>query len=69
MRQRTADTVINEIPEEVQQVKRRFSIIGNSPALVNAIERAIRVAPVDLAVLVAGESGAGKEFFPKIIHS
>lgn len=53
---------------EVQAVKQRFQIIGNSPALLNAIARAIRVAPVDLSVLVIGESGAGKEFFPKIIH-
>ena len=53
---------------EVQAVKQRFQIIGNSPALLNAIARAIRVAPVDLSVLVTGESGAGKEFFPKIIH-
>lgn len=53
---------------EIQSVKQRFQIIGNSPALLNAIARAIRVAPVDLSVLVTGESGAGKEFFPKIIH-
>ncbi len=51
------------------QVKQRFSIIGNSPALINAIERAVKVAPVDLSVLVTGESGAGKEFFPRIIHA
>lgn len=54
--------------EEVTRVRQRFSIIGNSPALHNAIARAIMVAPVDLSVLVVGESGAGKEFFPKIIH-
>lgn len=53
---------------EITQVKQRFSIIGNSPALLEAIARAIRVAPIDLSVLVRGESGAGKEFFPKIIH-
>lgn len=58
-----------EIPREVLQVKQRFSIIGNSPLLIQAIERAIKVAPVDLSVLVTGESGAGKEFFPRIIHS
>lgn len=56
------------IDPEVLSVKQRFQIIGNSPALLNAIERAVRVAPVDLSVLVVGESGAGKEFFPKIIH-
>ena len=58
-----------EIPPEVTRVKQRFSIVGNSRALVEAIERAIKVAPIDLSVLVIGESGAGKEFFPKIIHN
>ena len=57
-----------EISPEVQQAKQRFGIIGNSPALLEAIGRAIRVAPIDLSVLVTGESGSGKEFFPKIIH-
>ncbi len=57
-----------EIPAEVTTAKQRFSIIGNSPVLIRAIERAIRVAPIDLSVLVTGESGSGKEFFPKIIH-
>ena len=54
--------------DEIQQAKQRFGIIGNSPALLGAIGRAIRVAPIDLSVLVTGESGSGKEFFPKIIH-
>lgn len=53
---------------EIQQAKQRFGIIGNSPSLIEAIARAIRVAPIDLSVLVTGESGSGKEFFPKIIH-
>lgn len=53
---------------EITQAKQRFSIIGNSPALLESISRAIRVAPIDLSVLVTGESGSGKEFFPKIIH-
>ncbi|MDE6028600.1 MAG: sigma-54 factor interaction domain-containing protein [Muribaculaceae bacterium] len=57
-----------ELSAEVKQAKQRFSIIGNAPALINAISRAIRVAPIDLSVLVTGESGSGKEFFPKIIH-
>ena len=57
------------VSAEVVQAKQRFSIIGNSPALVNAVERAIKVAPIDLSVLVTGESGSGKEFFPKIIHA
>ena len=55
--------------DEVQKAKQRFSIIGNSPALIAAIERAVKVAPIDLSVLVTGESGSGKEFFPKIIHA
>ncbi len=55
--------------EDVQKAKQRFSIIGNSPALISAIERAVKVAPIDLSVLVTGESGSGKEFFPKIIHA
>ena len=58
-----------EIPAEVQQAKMRFGIIGNAPALTAAISRAVQVAPIDLSVLVTGESGSGKEFFPKIIHA
>ena len=54
--------------QDILRAKQRFGIIGNSPALVSAIERALQVAPIDLAVLITGESGAGKEFFPKIIH-
>lgn len=50
------------------RVKQRLSIIGDSPALIEAIKRALAVAPIDLSVLVTGPSGAGKEFFPKIIH-
>ena len=50
-------------------VKQRFGIIGNADALNNALERAMRVAPTDLSVLVTGESGVGKEFFPQVIHS
>lgn len=59
---------VNKISPAVLKAKQRFSIIGNSPALVNAIERALQVAPIDLSVLIIGESGAGKEFFPNIIH-
>ncbi|MDE6231065.1 MAG: sigma-54 dependent transcriptional regulator [Muribaculaceae bacterium] len=57
-----------EIPEDVALVKQRFSIVGNSPLLIRALSRAITVAPIDLSVLIGGESGSGKEFFPKIIH-
>lgn len=60
--------LIKDIPADVMKAKQRFSIIGNAPALTRAIARAIRVAPIDLSVLVTGESGSGKEFFPKIIH-
>jgi transcriptional regulator with PAS, ATPase and Fis domain len=52
----------------LQSVKQRFSIIGNSPALNNALEVAIRVAPTNLSVLITGESGVGKEVFSHIIH-
>lgn len=58
-----------EISPEVTRVKQRFGIVGNSRALLESIERAIKVAPIDLSVLVIGESGSGKEFFPKIIHN
>ena len=53
----------------IQQAKARMGIIGNSPDLFKAIGRAMRVAPIDLSVLVTGESGSGKEFFPQIIHA
>lgn len=59
----------NEIPADVRQAKQRLGIVGNSPALQVAVARAIRVAPIDLSVLVIGESGTGKEFFPQIIHA
>lgn len=54
------------VPQAVERAKQRFSIIGNSPALTDAILRAIKVAPIDLSVLVIGESGTGKEFFPRL---
>ena len=54
---------------ELLSVKQRFGIIGNTEALNNALEVAIRVAPTDLSVLVTGESGVGKEFFPQVIHA
>lgn len=53
----------------IQQAKARLGIIGNAPGLLKAIGRALRVAPIDLSVLVTGESGSGKEFFPRIIHA
>ncbi len=54
---------------DITNVKQRFGIIGNAEALNNAIGIALRVAPTDLSVLVTGESGVGKEFFPRIIHA
>lgn len=56
------------VTPEIQQVKMRFGIIGNAEGLNRAIDIAIQVAPTDLSVLITGESGAGKEAFPKIIH-
>jgi len=52
----------------VQEVKQRFGIIGNAPALDRAIQKTIQVSPTDISVLVSGESGVGKENIPKIIH-
>lgn len=54
--------------DEVQSVKLRFGIIGNSPQLNYAIQVAMQVAPTDMTVLITGESGSGKESFSKIIH-
>ena len=54
---------------DIQEIKQRFGIIGNSPALNRAIEKAAIVAPTDISVLVTGESGVGKENIPRIIHS
>lgn len=53
---------------DIQGIKQRFEIIGNSPNLNRAIEVAVQVAPTDLSVLITGESGTGKEIFPQIIH-
>ena len=54
--------------DSLQTIKQRFGIIGNNPMLNVALEKAIRVAPTDISVLVTGESGVGKEILPKIIH-
>ncbi|MEI6311165.1 MAG: sigma-54 dependent transcriptional regulator [Bacteroidota bacterium] len=53
---------------ELQTVKQRFGIIGNSPALNYALSVAVRVAPTNLSVLINGESGVGKEIFSQILH-
>lgn len=54
---------------DITTVKQRFGIIGNSELLNRALSVALRVASTDLSVLVVGESGVGKEFFPQIIHA
>ena len=54
--------------ENLQVIKQRFGIIGNDIQLNRALEKAVRVAPTDISVLVTGESGVGKESIPKIIH-
>lgn len=54
---------------ELQSIKQRFKIIGNSPALNNALDIAVRVASTNLSVLITGESGVGKEVFSQIIHT
>ena len=53
---------------EIQKIKQRYDIIGNSIGLSRAIDIAVQVAPTDLSVLISGESGVGKEAFPQIIH-
>lgn len=54
--------------DPLQALKQRFGIIGNNLHLNRALEKAVRVAPTDISVLVTGESGVGKESIPKIIH-
>ncbi len=54
---------------DIQSIKNRFGIIGNSPALNHALNTAIQVANTDLSVLIVGESGVGKEVFSMIIHA
>jgi len=53
---------------DIQNIKQRFGIIGSSALLNRAIDIASQVAPTDLTVFITGESGVGKEVFPKIIH-
>ncbi|MET0635142.1 MAG: sigma-54 dependent transcriptional regulator [Chitinophagaceae bacterium] len=54
---------------DIQTIKNRFGIIGNSPQLNYALQVAAQVANTDLTVLINGESGVGKEAFSLIIHS
>ena len=52
----------------IQQIKQRYGIVGNSDGLNRALDIAIQVAPTDLSVLIIGESGVGKEVLPRVIH-
>ena len=54
---------------KIQSIKKQFGIVGNDPELHRAIDTAMQVAATDLTVLITGESGVGKEHFPKIIHA
>ena len=54
--------------QELQSLKNKYDIVGNDPALNRALEIAVKVAPIDMTVLVSGESGVGKENIPRIIH-
>jgi transcriptional regulator with PAS, ATPase and Fis domain len=53
---------------ELQNIKQRYNIVGNCEALNNALDDALKVAPIDISVLIIGESGVGKDILPRIIH-
>ena len=53
---------------ELQSIKQRYNIVGNCEALNNALDVALKVAPIDLSVLIIGESGVGKDILPRVIH-
>lgn len=53
---------------QLQRIKQRYGIVGNNEALNRALEIALKIAPVDLSVLIMGENGVGKEIFPRVIH-
>ena len=54
--------------DDLQKIKNKYDIIGNSAVLNRAIEISLAVAPTDLSVLITGESGSGKDVIPRIIH-
>lgn len=54
--------------DRLQTLKQRYGIVGNCDALNRALEVALKIAPIDLSVLIMGENGTGKEVFPRIIH-
>ena len=53
---------------ELQKIKQRYNVVGNSDGLNRALDIALQVAPTDLSVLIVGESGVGQEIIPRIIH-
>ena len=53
---------------ELQSIKQRYNIVGNCEALNSALDDALKVAPIDISVLIIGESGVGKDILPRIIH-
>lgn len=54
---------------EINDVKQRFGLVGTDPKMDQAIDTALQVAPIQLSVLIIGESGSGKEAFPRVIHT
>ena len=52
----------------LQRIKQRYGVVGNADGLNRALDIALKIAPVDLSVLITGESGVGKEVIPRIIH-
>ncbi len=54
--------------ERLQEIKRKYNVVGNSDALNHALDVCLQVAPTELSVLIVGESGVGKEVLPRIIH-
>jgi len=64
-----APEIAHDMDEKlIQSIKQRYKIVGNCDALNRAIDVALKIAPVDLSVLITGENGVGKEVFPRIIH-
>lgn len=59
---------MNQYDNDIKNIKKKFRIIGNNYLLNRSIEKAIQISKTDISVIIIGESGVGKEFFPKIIH-